>query len=480
MFEAFNPVHILVIEDRIEDFILFKDKLHNANIPIQEIHHEFYLEKGLEALKQKEFDLIFLDLSLPDSFGVETIEKISKLAKHSSIIVLSGSTDSVLAIKTIKHGAQDYLIKDEFDEFVLSKTIRYSIERKKILRNVEENHDRYQSILKLTSDTIWDWDLRTNEFVWNEGLSTVFKYPQFRDNFHFDWFIEQINIKDRKRVLELIASKKEECEMHWEDEFHFTNANGEDVLVYARGYILMDEDDPYRMLCIMMDISERRKLQQELLNHQLKTQQLITKTVIETQESERKKLGLELHDNINQILATAKLWLDIVMNEDEFREDYLKKSFVNIDKAIEEIRKLSKSLVPPSLGDIGLEEALKELLSYVHSSVTSFHLEYNPDTINTLRNELNLVLYRIIQEQVQNILKHANASDAYIKIAIKGDMLELIVQDNGVGFCLKEKSNGLGLMSINSRVQMANGSFQIDTAPNEGCLMKIEIPITKS
>lgn len=476
MFESINPIRILVIEDRIEDFILFKEKLLLSKIPISQIHHEFYLEKALELLKTKEFDLIFLDLSLPDSFGVDTIDRINQYSKNSSIIVLSGSTDNRLALKTIKHGAQDYLIKEEFDIEVLSKTVRYSLERKKILTNLEENHNRYQSILKLTSDTIWDWDLRSNEFTWNEGLSTVFKYP-FQDTlYHFDWFIEKINSKDRKRVLELIAKKKDEGQSHWEDEFLFQNAEGEDILVYARGYILMAEGEPYRMLCIMMDISERRKLQQELLNHQLKMQQLITKTVIDTQESERKKLGLELHDNINQILASAKLWLDVGISDKEEEAEYLKKGYSYIDKAIVEIRKLSKSLVPPTLGDIGLKEALHELFQNLKSAQTDFYLDIT-EGLHSINDDLDITIYRIVQEQAQNIIKHSSAKNAYIKLTKNENLVELIIQDNGVGFKLREKKKGIGLTGIKTRVQSVNGTFHLDSAPGKGCLMKIEIPV---
>lgn len=479
MFEKINPINVLVIEDRIEDFILFKAKLQDANIPIKEIHHEFYLEKGLEILKKKEFDLIFLDLSLPDSFGIDTFERINQLAKNSSIIILSGSTDHQLAIQTISHGAQDYLIKEEFDEVMLSKSIRYSLERKKILTNLEENHERYQSILKLTSDTIWDWDMRTNEFVWNEGITTVFKYKHQQSKQHFDWFIERIHSRDRKRVLELIATKKEERQKNWEDEFYFKNANNEDILVYARGYILMAENEPYRMLCILMDISERKKLQQELLNQQLKMQQLITKTVIDTQESERKKLGLELHDNINQVLASAKLWLDMVLNEQDNQRIYLEKGYSNIEKAMMEIRKLSKSLVPPTLGDIGLEEALIELVQNLNYNKTQFVFEYDPYDINTMSDDLNITLYRIIQEQTQNIIKHSQAKQANIKLIRNDGLVELIIQDNGVGFNTKYKSNGIGLTGIKTRVQSVNGNMMIDTAPLKGCLMKIEIPIVE-
>ncbi len=478
MIASNHPINILVLEDRLEDFILFKDLLSRTQIPVQNIFHEFYLEKGLDRLKNESIDVVFLDLSLPDSFGIEAIEAINKISNQISIVVLSGSTDIQLALQTIVYGAQDYLIKDDFDIKLLEKTIRYSIERKKILATVVENLDRYNSILKLTSDTIWDWNLRTNEFVWNEGISNVFLYNTSDMDFHFDWFIERIHRKDRTRVLQLIAQTQEQQKTNWEDEFSFLNAKGEALLVYARGYILMNDKEPYRMLCIMMDITERRKMQQEILNHQLKTQQLVTKTVIETQEIERKKLGLELHDNINQILATTKLWLDIVLHEEQHDDTYLRKSFNNINKAIEEIRRMSKSLVPPSLGDIGLKEALLELFATVqHHPNLTIRFGFPDKGLKRLSDSKKLAIFRIVQEQLHNILKHSKATEASFQIEKKKDHIELVIYDNGIGFDSSQKRQGIGLANINSRVQMVNGHFHLETSPDNGCLLKIDIPL---
>ncbi|WP_315814043.1 histidine kinase [Paraflavitalea speifideaquila] len=96
----------------------------------------------------------------------------------------------------------------------------------------------------------------------------------------------------------------------------------------------------------MMDITERKKMQEELLRSQIETQKLITQITIQTQEQERREIGRELHDNINQILATAKLCVDMAINDEDIRKELLHKSYENISKAINEIRSLSKNLVP--------------------------------------------------------------------------------------------------------------------------------------
>ncbi len=121
------------------------------------------------------------------------------------------------------------------------------------------------------------------------------------------------------------------------------------------------------MQVIVNDVTERIRLEKELaLQHKLRQQQ-ITEVVLGAQERERFELGQELHDNINQILATSKLYLDVAIEEKEPRIELLAKSRNNISMAIEEIRKLSKDLIVPSLNDLGLTQSIKELIRSIQS-----------------------------------------------------------------------------------------------------------------
>src|ERR1044072_6557061 len=163
MLATTHPLTILVVEDNESDFVLFCEYLKLSNLPTQNILRAERLGEALHLLHEHQTDLIFLDLSLPDSDGINSFVRLNEEARHISIIVLSGLADRQVALDSISLGAQDYLVKCEFDEKVLAKSIQYSIERKKILQKVVENFERYNTLIKATSDTIWDWDLRTNE-----------------------------------------------------------------------------------------------------------------------------------------------------------------------------------------------------------------------------------------------------------------------------------------------------------------------------
>src|SRR5690606_26997548 len=125
----------------------------------------------------------------------------------------------------------------------------------------------------------------------------------------------------------------------WEDEYRFLCADGSSKEVLDRGFILLDgQNKPYRMIGAMMDITERKKLLNELAAQNLARQRHVTEATIMAQERERAEIGRELHDNINQILTTTKMYLDMALNEKEISEELTVKSHENISTAIEEIR----------------------------------------------------------------------------------------------------------------------------------------------
>ena len=134
---------------------------------------------------------------------------------------------------------------------------------------------------------------------------------------------------------------------------------------------LNDDGKPYQYLAIRSDITQKRQLERELIDQQIRQQKLITEMTIAAQEKERNELGKELHDNINQILATVKIYLGMAKVKNNIPDsgvNLIEQSFIYVNEAMEEIRKLSHSLVAPSLGDIGLHEALEELALEVNSA----------------------------------------------------------------------------------------------------------------
>jgi two-component system sensor histidine kinase UhpB len=347
------------------------------------------------------------------------------------------------------------------------------------VERLRQSNERYEFVNKATLDTIWEWKYDTESGSWGEGIINTFGYTAEELQYGHSWTKKYIHPDDRRRIIDSIKQHIAARRTHWQEEYRFRCADGAYKYVYDRGFILYDEKgDPTRMIGAMTDITEKRKLEKELAEQELRQQKLITEVTIQAQEKERNELGRELHDNINQVLATIKMYLSMSLEKDGMRLDLTLRSLDNINYAIEEIRKLSKSLVSPSLGDIGLMEALEELSEEINvASGLKVEVINELDDKRKLDKNMELMLYRIAQEQLNNIRKYAKAKKAVITVRTQGSKLFFSVTDNGVGFDMGAKAKGIGLKNISSRVDFYSGTMDIISKPGHGCTIEINIPL---
>jgi len=219
---------------------------------------------------------------------------------------------------------------------------------------------------------------------------------------------------------------------------------------------------------------ERQALLQQIARHQL-----IAGTTIEVQEQERNTLANELHDNINQLLATVKLYLDIARTEETMRMEMIQRSQALTNNVIEEIRTLSHSLAGPELKNATLKEALEDLIRNLDKAVpfrTAFHYDAGIEKLLS-RNQM-LGVYRIVQEAFNNILKHAQASQVTLKFRKTKTGLQLTLHDNGRGFDVNTRADGIGLKNMQNRVQLIGGEWHLESKPGQGSTITITFPAT--
>lgn len=229
---------------------------------------------------------------------------------------------------------------------------------------------------------------------------------------------------------------------------------------------------------ICNDISERIKLEKQLAREIKEKQQYITSAAIKAQEKERAFLGGELHDNINQILATARLYMDCAIADDKKRVNFIEEGKGFINTAIREIRTLSHSLIPQPSNEISVKEAILDISREINRTKG---LEVITDCKGmnevVLCHDMKLTIFRIVQEQLNNILKHAKAKRAVIEIKQQPRFLILNIQDDGIGFDVTAKRNGVGLQNIISRTELVNGKAFINSAPGRGCQLQVHFQL---
>ncbi|MEO6849464.1 MAG: ATP-binding protein, partial [Mucilaginibacter sp.] len=222
-------------------------------------------------------------------------------------------------------------------------------------------------------------------------------------------------------------------------------------------------------LVIATDVTEKT-----LVEHK------ITRAIIKTQEDERYEIGGELHDNVCQILATSQMSLGMLkksLNADAM--PLFNRSTEYITLATEEIRNLSHRLAPAFLNDSRLEEAFNMLLKTSniegkYEISLYFHKNFERAGIE---QDLQLNLYRILQEQLRNIMKYAKGSSIEVDVIATKKKLRMRISDNGVGFDINTAKGGIGLSNMKRRVELFSGRFEIYTAPGKGTEIMIDIPL---
>ncbi len=243
--------------------------------------------------------------------------------------------------------------------------------------------------------------------------------------------------------------------------------------------LLNSEGRLQHVITTFIDITERKKLEQKLIKKEISKQQIITRATIEVQEKERKEIGKELHDNINQLLTTTQLYLEIAKGTaDSNTLEMIQLSSKSVAHAINEIRTLSRSLTPPSLGELGLVESVQDLCDSIKTTqvfaIRFYHKDFDE---KILAENLRLMLFRIMQEQIKNIIKYAEASIILIRLIADENQSMLVISDNGKGFDLLKTKRGLGLNNIMNRPELFSGKAEIRTAPGQGCTVIVTIPI---
>jgi PAS domain S-box-containing protein len=238
------------------------------------------------------------------------------------------------------------------------------------------------------------------------------------------------------------------------------------------------QDDKGVFYAVAQNITEQKRLEEALLKQQRESKRRLNKAVILTQERERTQISRELHDNANQVLCTVKLFMEACRNEPEKSKELLEKAMELQQGVINEIRDLSKRLSAPTLGNMMLCDSVWELIQ-LYKEISTFRISLDVKGIAKLEveQEVHLAVYRILQEQLTNIAKHAAATEVNITLDFKEGKLTMVIYDDGKGFNIAAKSSGIGLHNMKTRAESVGGAISIQSAPGAGTELVLTIPL---
>ncbi len=221
-------------------------------------------------------------------------------------------------------------------------------------------------------------------------------------------------------------------------------------------------------LITIHDITEKLRMEEELKQIKISRENELLRASIESQENSRAEIGRELHDNINQLLVASTIFLKHALFSNSDDKILISKSLDIVMSAMDEIRKLSSSFVPPSLNVLTLKEAIGNLAQSFQLSNTTIAFDIRLNEA-ALEEAFKINIYRIIQEQCNNIIRHAAATTAIVSLVQSENKLLLKITDNGKGFDPKQKAKGIGLSNIIHRTEAYNGKLTVQSRPGKGC-----------
>lgn len=347
--------------------------------------------------------------------------------------------------------------------FALDK-LRLNERRKKAEYQLTESENKFRSLVEQT--TVGVYILQNGVFTYfNPAMEIITGFTQKELN-QSDITSHLLKTGSGSIFTSQIQSKESKGTQQYTVKFLRKN---ETVVYLELRNSMISYEGRSATIGTVLDITDR-----------IEEEKHIAKAVNNTQEKERRQIGMELHDNVQQILVGSLLSLDFVrmsIDKNEVVDAMVLKLEGYLREAIEELRRLSHQLAPSIDAESNLKEKIEDMVSTMklHSGINV--VVEVPHFRKKLKDDIQLALYRILQEQFSNILKYAHAKNVLIRIEKKEEQIKLLIKDDGVGFKMTKESTGIGLENIRRRANVLDGTATILSSPKKGCEVIVEIPL---
>jgi PAS domain S-box-containing protein len=340
-------------------------------------------------------------------------------------------------------------------------------------KKIEASEKQFRQIVETAQEGIWMLDEKNLTRLVNAKMCLILGYTEeemMGKSPHF--FVKQNGKKPGQGMFS--TGMNITIDMY---EDQFVTKSGTVVWAHLSTNPIVDGNGEYKgALAMVTDVTERKGLEEKIMRQKVQQQKEITKAALQVQENERNFLGSELHDNINQILTAVKLQLKHSLDNPDAAKELVTTSHVYLGMAIEEIRKLSQRLVTHRFDQDSFTDAMFMLIKgFSIEQMVAFNVDGLDES--AVHESIMLTLFRIVQEQLNNISKYAKATKVTITISNDTKGVSLEICDNGIGFNTKAKRAGVGLTNIYNRVESYNGTIDIRSAPGQGCNLQLWIPL---
>jgi len=372
-------------------------------------------------------------------------------------------------------------LKYNNDDSVIGTVIDVT-DKSKIASQLKKVNERFTLVAKATNDAIWDWDIENDSLTGNERFYYLFGLEN-NSKLSFKEFHSKIHPEDKQRILINLENAFNEKIPFISELFRFRYLDDSYRYINDRAYIIYDSaGKAVRMLGAMQDVTERMQIEESLKSShdQLRELAIHLQTV---RESERMHISREIHDELGQQLTGLKMdiaWINkkIGSTDAEIKEKF-NELFHLVDRSVKTVRRLSSQLRPSILDDLGLVAAM-EWQSEEFQKRTRIKTTFISDVDSAdIPPEISINIFRIYQESLTNVMRHANASSVVSTFFFRDNEITLIIRDNGAGFDQSKlgTTKTLGILGMNERTLMMNGKYDIKSEPGEGTTVVLTVPV---
>ncbi len=339
------------------------------------------------------------------------------------------------------------------------------ITKRKLAENaLIESEIKFRVLFKYAPDAFFMLDL--NSVILDVNESTL-KLTGYKKEKMIGKNIFDLDLISSDQILKAESIMKMNMFRNTSDpgEFIIRNKKGDKVIVEISAYPIRIQDQTL-LFGIARDITERKEMHRKILH-----------TIIETEEKERRRFAQDLHDGLGPLLSTAKIYINAIDSSKELDQKKLakEKSLCPIDESLSSIKEIANNISPHLLENFGLESAINSFINKINDT-GQLHISIQSNIDKRLDSNIELALFRIAIELINNTIKYAQAKKIEISLIKKNGSIEFNYSDDGVGFNFREaleKSSGRGLSNIINRTKAINGQIFFDNLNDKGMIMNI-------
>jgi len=463
---------VLLVEDSPTDALLIGAVLSDVPDVQYEVTHVERLSDGLARTLKTRFDVVLLDLGLPDAQGMDTFRKFHRQVPELPVLVLTGLDDISVGLQAIQEGAQDYLIKNKINSSVLSRVIRYAIDRHRAATALTASEERFQLAVNGAAAGLWDWNPQTDAMYFSPKFKAIMGYEDHELPNETRAHQDVIHPDD----LGLVVASLEEHLQHrspYDVEYRVRTRSGELRWIESRGQALWNNSgEPYRMVGWIMDITERKHAEDKLreLNTSLERRAAELQASVKEKEAMLQEIHHRVKNNLQIISSLLSLQSGYILDPQvlvQFRESQGRiRSMALIHEKLYQSERLTK---------VDLADYMQSLVSilmrtYAANANVKLELRLRPASVSI---DTAVPVGLMLNELVTNALKYAFPSERLGQLLVELDtdgqgQIILRVQDDGVG--LKpdfqfEQASTLGLRLVRMFAKQLRANVTLHSEP---------------